>query len=464
MEYNISWFHCEVDHQCAWRLAYAHASSIDVVADGCRLRLALFHRARAESQPQRVEQIKRDAAKGNPVAQTNMGVLLWEGMGVPVNKEEAISWFQKAAEKGEPQAHYALGLRYEAGNHVKKDLNAALNHYTIAARKGQALAMSVLVNHFDAGRGLPEDPAKAISLVDEILAHTPKILDERRLPAEKKFEFFRDVISVLKKLNEKQDRLPGFEKVKKLLVEHGAAPSYYHAVVGDFQVSYAWDARTSNTIDQVTEEQYKEFIARLKPAVESLEKAWELDTKNANAATRRINAAMGLGEKREVMELWFRRAIDANPQSLEPYRAKLLYLEPKWQGDEAGEQFLSFAHECGKSTDWKTRIPFLLVESHQALSKYPRKGRTTFSPQPDPTYFEEEGVWKEVQSVFDAFLELNPDDHVKRSQYARFACWAKDWKKANALFEELGDKLDVSAFSSEEELTKFKQQAAAEGK
>src|SRR5262249_28584115 len=150
------------------------------------------------------------------------------------------------------------------------------------------------------------------------------------LTADNKFEFFRDVTTAYFKLNPDKDRKPGYDKVREVLDKHAAGTSLLHTVTGYYYVNYAWDARTAKFADKVSDEQMKLFEERLKLAAQALEKAWDLDEKNARAASRRITVAMGLSEKRAVVDRWFERAKTASPNSLDAYRAKMLYLEPKW--------------------------------------------------------------------------------------------------------------------------------------
>jgi hypothetical protein len=164
------------------------------------------------------------------------------------------------------------------------------------------------------------------------------------------------------------------------------------------------------------------------------------------------------------MEQWFERAVKADPNNLPAYKAKMLYLEPKWHGDREGRDLLEFARACGKSDNWKARIPLLLIEAHEALSRYPRGDRAFISRQPDPGYFASAEVWADVQSVYEPYLKMNPAAHADRSRYAKLAAWAGEWAVANAQFQQLEDKVVKSVFDSSDELDRLRREAASKGR
>jgi len=52
------------------------------------------------------------AEQGNTKAQFNLGVMYYQGQGVPKDYKEAARWFRKAAEQGNADAQFNLGLMY----------------------------------------------------------------------------------------------------------------------------------------------------------------------------------------------------------------------------------------------------------------------------------------------------------------------------------------------------------------
>ena len=61
------------------------------------------------------------AERGSPVAQTYIGYMYQNGLGVPRNYVVAASWLNQAAEQGAPTAQFLLGLLFDKGYGVPHD-------------------------------------------------------------------------------------------------------------------------------------------------------------------------------------------------------------------------------------------------------------------------------------------------------------------------------------------------------
>lgn len=86
---------------------------------------------------------KRDillAGIGLPESQFNRGVALENGIGVPVNKVQAFTFYEKAADQGCSEAQHNVGLAYKFGNGVTIDLKASLSWFEKSAEQGFALS------------------------------------------------------------------------------------------------------------------------------------------------------------------------------------------------------------------------------------------------------------------------------------------------------------------------------------
>ncbi len=74
------------------------------------------------------------AAKGGDAqAQTYVGEIYEQGMGVEPDFAKAAEWYEKAAEQGDSRAKINLGALYETGRGVSKDLTRAMNLYREAS-------------------------------------------------------------------------------------------------------------------------------------------------------------------------------------------------------------------------------------------------------------------------------------------------------------------------------------------
>lgn len=133
---------------------------------------------------------------GDSQAQNAVGFLYEHGLGVPVNRTEALQWYRKAAEHGYGPAEYNLGLMYRRGdggsgnpaeaqrwlekaasqnvgaaqlilgnaawNNGAGDPQQAFKWWEMAARNGSAAAAYNLAFLYANGRGVPRDDGQAL--------------------------------------------------------------------------------------------------------------------------------------------------------------------------------------------------------------------------------------------------------------------------------------------------------------
>ena len=95
---------------------------------------------------QRVEDVRRKAENGEPIAQLTLGRMYANGTSLAKDDTQAVAWFRKAAERGNADAQYELALSYDTGRGVTKDGSQAVEWYQKAAGQG----------HQDAAKRLAE--------------------------------------------------------------------------------------------------------------------------------------------------------------------------------------------------------------------------------------------------------------------------------------------------------------------
>ena len=104
-----------------------------------------------------LKEFKKAAQQGDAYAQFNLGLMYYEGEGVPQDYAKAMSWYLKAAEQGNASAQYSLGLMYADGRGVPQDDSQAVVWYTKAAEQGYAMAQSNLGAMYAKGEGVPQN-------------------------------------------------------------------------------------------------------------------------------------------------------------------------------------------------------------------------------------------------------------------------------------------------------------------
>ena len=79
---------------------------------------------------------EKAALQGDATAQSNIGYLYAQGLGVQKDDAKALYWYQKAADQGNAEGQQNLGLIYEYGYGVPKNQEQAIFWYRKAAEQG----------------------------------------------------------------------------------------------------------------------------------------------------------------------------------------------------------------------------------------------------------------------------------------------------------------------------------------
>jgi uncharacterized protein len=99
--------------------------------------------------------------QGHPVAQYNIGLMYFNGQGLPQDFVEAAKWFRLAANRGHAGAKNNLGAMYLSGQGVSQNSAEAVRLYTVAADQGYAIAQHNLGSMYLTGHGVAQNYAEA---------------------------------------------------------------------------------------------------------------------------------------------------------------------------------------------------------------------------------------------------------------------------------------------------------------
>ena len=139
----------------------------------------------AKDEAEAVKWYRKAADQGYATAQFNLGVMYAFGRGVKQDSVEAVKWWRKAAEKNYAMAQYNLGVCYEKSEGVDKDDAEAVKWYRKAAEQNCAIAQSNLGSCYYSGRGVDKDYVEAYAWFN-IAAQERKIAAEKRDALENK--------------------------------------------------------------------------------------------------------------------------------------------------------------------------------------------------------------------------------------------------------------------------------------
>ncbi len=95
--------------------------------------LPFEHASASRSIDMSAADLREQAAQGVAEAQANLGLLYYDGQGVPRDYIKAREWFEKAAAQGHAGAQNNLGALYEFGHGVKQDSVRAYMWYNVEA-------------------------------------------------------------------------------------------------------------------------------------------------------------------------------------------------------------------------------------------------------------------------------------------------------------------------------------------
>src|SRR3989338_3020925 len=86
-----------------------------------------------QTPDQEFAMLLKKAKAGDARAQSNLGLMYYDGLVVPKDTAKALEWFQKAAAQGYAEAQYSLGVMYANGLGVPKNAAKAVEWYQKAA-------------------------------------------------------------------------------------------------------------------------------------------------------------------------------------------------------------------------------------------------------------------------------------------------------------------------------------------
>jgi TPR repeat protein len=87
-----------------------------------------------------LEDLRTCAEQGDAYSQSNLGLMYFNGRGVPQDDAEAVRWYRLAAEQGDALSQATLGFMYENGEGVPEDDVLAYMWYNLAAAQGHEIA------------------------------------------------------------------------------------------------------------------------------------------------------------------------------------------------------------------------------------------------------------------------------------------------------------------------------------
>jgi uncharacterized protein len=139
-----------------------------------------MHNNNRATYEEAAKELRKSAEAGDASARNALGLLYYEGKGVPQSYGQAKEWFEKAAKQGRAGAQVNLGTLYLHGDGAPQSAEMALFWYSLAAEQGDALAFAKLGLMSARGRGVSQDLIQAQMWYNLSAAHGEKRAAEAR--------------------------------------------------------------------------------------------------------------------------------------------------------------------------------------------------------------------------------------------------------------------------------------------
>lgn len=209
-----------------------------------------------------------------------------------------------------------------------------------------------------------------------------------------------------------QDRAKAWAAVEEVLRGMNAPEALRDALAGSTFIQWAWDARGSGLAHTVTDEGFALYHQRLRTAALKLEAAWQAEPTWATPATEMLTISRGLSYDREQMELWFRRAMDANPDNYIACMNKKEWLDPRWHGDAAERG--AFLIQCAQAQNYFGMLHLVLEVPQQMWLRF--ENPEVLKKMTSPTAY-----WFYVLTTNEMYLNHYPNDRWAMTRLAYLA-------------------------------------------
>jgi hypothetical protein len=205
--------------------------------------------------------------------------------------------------------------------------------------------------------------------------------------------------------------------------------------LADALISYAWQARGSDTADKVTEDGGKKFVERATQAHRVLKDAKSLEEHSPEWWPLMMRCGLALGMDKRTEDSLFRQALKEYPDYTFFYCGRAYYLLPRWYGAK-GE----WEADLKKSADLLggdegdllyARVIWHLNDVHENI-------------------FRENALsWERVDRGFEVMEKRFPDSLSPKSMRAYMAALGADHPTARKYFDRLDGKVDLAIWNEE---------------
>jgi hypothetical protein len=204
-------------------------------------------------------------------------------------------------------------------------------------------------------------------------------------------------------------------------------------------VAYAWNARSSEYADKVSDASWRLFFKRLNEAVAILNETKNLKQHCPVYWSTLMRAGLGLQVTKSQFNEVFKQAVKAEPDYKYYYHTRAVYLLPRWYG-EAGEWEKDLAQSADKIGGEEGDMVYAQVVwgiHHYGNSIDVFDGNKI--------------SWERVDRGFAVILKQFPNSLAAKNERAHLAALASDKAKAQQYFLDTKGQIDLSMWRQKNE-------------
>ncbi|MCK9454736.1 tetratricopeptide repeat protein [Sulfurimonas sp.] len=105
---------------------------------------------------------EKAAEKNNVDALYYLGLMYYKGVGVTQDYRKSLDYWKRAAKQNDGESAFSVGYQYEYGQGVKQDYNKAIKYYKSGSKDGNANASNSMGIFYEKGKGVPVDRKSAL--------------------------------------------------------------------------------------------------------------------------------------------------------------------------------------------------------------------------------------------------------------------------------------------------------------
>ncbi len=223
----------------------------------------------------------------------------------------------------------------------------------------------------------------------------------------------------------------------------GVDPWLREMLMGLAQHTLGWRARGSGYANNVSQEEWGIFYAKLAQAQAHWLKAWRLRPEYPEAATELLSVVMAANKSvaGEDERFWLERAVEAQFDYEPAYKAYLWASRPRWGGSHAG--MLSFGRECQATGRFDTLVPW---QFHHAVADVVSEMGEEWKK-----VYRQPGIADDYLQIIGRYREKAEDEahvHFLDSQRACVLILAGRTQEAKKIIDELGPNIDERGFET----------------